>query len=417
MLRGSLRIGSLLGVPIFVHWTFLLLLAWFMGGPLVRGGPEALAESVRVGLFVVAIFACVVLHEMGHALAARRFGVGTRDITLLPIGGVARLERMPEKPVQELIVALAGPAVNVVIAAILIPIVLMNDGATAFGAGSAAGGASAAGAASSEAAESLISVRTNFLASLATVNIFLVVFNMIPALPMDGGRVLRSVLAMVIDRRRATAVAAVLGQVVAVGFALLGIAVGNMILVVIAAFVFLGAGGEAQAEHVRSALSGLAIRAAMMTRFRCVRASQSLRDVANELLAGSQQDFPVLADGAEEDDASALVGVLTRGRLIRALASGQLETSVSGVMSPPGPLVFEQDDLRAALERARSHASSSSGTGGSDGESANVIVVARMDPRRPGRPRLIGIVTPENVTELVMLRHAVGTGGDSHRAL
>lgn len=207
MLRGSMRLGSLFGIPIFIHWTFLLLVAFFMAGPLLRGGPDAMASSARIGAFVLAIFGCVLLHELGHALAARRFGIGTRDITLLPIGGLARLERMPEKPVQELIVALAGPAVNVVIAAVLVPIVLVTDGADAF---------------TADPEQSTIRV-TNFLAALATVNVFLVIFNMIPALPMDGGRVLRSLLAMVMDRRRATAAAASLGQVIAIGFAILGI--------------------------------------------------------------------------------------------------------------------------------------------------------------------------------------------------
>lgn len=396
MLRGSLRIGSLFGVPIFIHWTFLLLLAWFMAGPLFSSSPDAVAMSLRTGLFVLAVFGCVVLHEMGHALAARTFGVATRDITLLPIGGVARLERMPEKPVQELVVALAGPAVNVVIAAILIPLVLLIDGASAFGVG-------AVDARAEDAAEALILHRRNFLAALATVNVFLVVFNMIPALPMDGGRVLRALLSMMMDRPRATAAAAVLGQLVAVGFALLGVLSGNLLLLIIAVFVFFGAVGEAQSEQVRSALAGLPVRAAMMVRFRCVRASQKLRDAANELLAGSQQDFPVLADGAAEDDASALVGVLTRGGLIRALAGGQLDAPVSSAMTPIGPVVREDEDLRAALERAREAADA----GVDDG--AAIIAVVRDDPSRPGRPRLVGLVTPENVTELVMLRHAART--------
>lgn len=411
MLRGSLKLGSLFGIPIFVHWTFLLLLAWFMAGPLFSGAADAIGASLRTGAFVLAIFGCVVLHELGHALAARRFGVATRDITLLPIGGVARLERMPERPAQELIVALAGPVVNVVIAAILIPLALSIDGVGAFGIGgtqAAASGAHDAAAAATgayDAADAIVPHRRNFLAALATVNVFLVIFNMIPALPMDGGRVLRSLLAMMMDRSRATRTAAALGQLVAVGFAILGVLSGNILLIVIAAFVFLGAGGEVQAEQVRSALAGLAVRAAMMTRFRCVRASQSLREAANELLAGSQQDFPVLKDGAEEDDASALVGVLTRGALLRALAAGKMESPVSSAMVPMGPPVGEDEDLRTAMERARSRGTKAASD--DEVEGASVVAVVRDDPSRPGRPRLVGIVTPENLTELVMLRHAV----------
>ena len=133
MLRGSLKLGSLFGVPIFIHWTFLLLLAWFMSGPLLAGGPDAVGASLRVGFFVLAIFGCVLLHEFGHVLAARGFGCPTRDVTLLPIGGVARLERMPEKPAQELFVALAGPAVNVVIAAGVFSLVVHPWGGAGLG--------------------------------------------------------------------------------------------------------------------------------------------------------------------------------------------------------------------------------------------------------------------------------------------
>lgn len=403
MLRGSLKLGSLLGIPIFVHWTFLLLLAWFMAGPLLAGGSMALALSVRVGLFVLAIFGCVLLHEFGHAIAARMFGVSTRDITLLPIGGVARLERMPERPVEELIVALAGPAVNVAIAAVLIPIVLATDGASALGLGAVAAAAEGESTARSDVAGALLGHHANFLAALARVNVLLVIFNMIPALPMDGGRVLRALLAMAMDRPRATAVAAALGQLLAVGFALLGVVSGNILLIVIAAFVFIGAGGEAQAEQIRSALAGLPASAAMLTRFRCLRASQRLRDAANELLSGSQQDFPVLRDDAEEDDASALAGVLTRAALVRAIAGGQVDAPVSSAMVPIGTTVREADDLRAVLERARGAASDG------DGDGAGVICVVRDEPGRPGRPRLVGLITGENVTELVMLRHAASS--------
>jgi len=402
MLRGSLKIGSLSGIPVFVHWTFLLLLAWFMAAPLLSGAADAVAAGIRTGLFVLAIFGCVVLHELGHALAARMFGVGTRDITLLPIGGVARLERMPERPAQELVVALAGPAVNVAIVALLVPLVLMIDGASAFGLGAvtpAGAGADVAAIEQRDPAGALLGHHANFLAGLVKVNVLLVVFNMIPALPMDGGRVLRSLLAMMMDRQRATAAAAVLGQLLAVCFALLGVLTGNILLIVIAAFVFMGAAGEAQAEQVRSALMGLPVQAAMMTRFRCMRASQPLRDAANELLAGSQQDFPVLADGAAEDDASALVGILTRSGLIRALADGSIDAPVSSAMSPPGTTAREDEDLRAVMERARAVES----------DAASVICVVRDDPTQPRRMRLLGMVTAENVTELVMLRQAVGS--------
>lgn len=400
MLRWSLRLGSLLGVPIYLHWTFLVLIAWFMAGPLMSGSPDAVAAALRTGGFILAIFGCIVLHEMGHALAARRYGIATRNITLLPFGGVASLERMPEKPVQELFVALAGPAVNVAIAAIIIPAVLATDGAAAFAA--PAGGGEASGAVALH--------RTHFLASLGVVNVFLVVFNMIPALPMDGGRVLRALLAMATDRTRATAIAAAVGRFVAVGFIVLGLFAGQVFLMLIGVFVFLGAGAEAQAEKVRSALEGLTVRAAMLTRFRSLRASQPLRHAADELLAGSQQDFPVLADHAPADGdapprADHLVGVLTRADLVRAIAGGNLDAPISTVMRPPCPAVGEHEDLRESLERARSPVDGAPPV--TPGE-CPLIAVVRPYPTDSARSLIVGLVTPDNLTELIMLRAAVG---------
>lgn len=393
MLGWSLRLGSLLGIPIRVHWTFLLLVAWFMAGPVLTGGAGAAGAGLRSASFVLAVFGCVLLHELGHAVAARRYGIATKDITLLPIGGVARLERMPEQPVQELVVALAGPAVNVAIAAVLLPLVLLTDG------WSLTATTGSDGAAQSAAGELR---RMPFLASLALVNVLLVVFNLIPALPMDGGRVLRAILSMVLDRRRATAIAAAVGQVFAVGFALFGVFSGNVLLILIALFVFFGAGAEAQAESVRSALAGLPLRAAMITRFRSLRASQTLREAAAELLAGSQQDFPVLRDDADgDDDASALIGVLSRHDLVRAVAAGSLDAAVSSAMRPGCPLAAPEDDLRATLDAVRAAAA---------GDAPPLIAVVRNRPGTQGpRARIEGLITGENVTELVMLRSAAGT--------
>jgi len=399
MLRWSLRLGSLLGVPVYVHWTFLLLIAWFMAGPLVSGSPDAMAAGLRAAGFILAIFGCIVLHEMGHALAARRYGIATRDITLLPFGGVASLERMPEKPVQELVVALAGPLVNVVIAALIIPAVLAIDGVAAF----------TPPAGDSDGA--VLLHRSHFLASLGAVNLFLVIFNMIPALPMDGGRVLRSLLAMATDRSRATAIAAGVGQFVAVGFVVLGLFAGHVFLMLIGVFVFLGAGAEAQAEKVRSALEGLTVRAAMLTRFRTLRASHPLRHAADELLAGSQQDFPVLSDEAPGGDGHAprandLVGVLARADLVRAMAGGNLDAPVSSVMRPACPSVGEHEDLRSALQRVRSAADSDTATAATSSD-CPVIAVVRPFPLDRAQSHIVGLVTPDNLTELIMLRAAM----------
>ncbi|MBX9701274.1 MAG: site-2 protease family protein, partial [Acetobacteraceae bacterium] len=214
----SFPIGTVQGTVIRIHLTFLLLLLWIGGTGFAQGGaPEAITSVV----FVCLLFLCVLLHEFGHVFAARRYGVRTPDITLLPIGGVAQMERIPEKPSEELVVALAGPAVNVVIAALLF---------LALG-----------GVPSMQAAAELHSPGHGILERLAWVNVTLVVFNLIPAFPMDGGRVLRAFLAMRLGHVRATQRAATIGQVVAFGFGILGLFGGNPLLVFIALFVYLGA--------------------------------------------------------------------------------------------------------------------------------------------------------------------------------
>jgi Zn-dependent protease len=222
-MTGSLRLGTFSGIPVFVHWTFLLLLGFVALSQLVVSGSIAVAMS---GVALVAvIFGCVVLHEFGHALAARRYGIGTRDVTLLPIGGIARLDRMPHSPKQELRVALAGPAVNLAIAGLLgVWLFLASPGMT--------GG--------------------SFAARLLSVNLALAVFNMLPAFPMDGGRVLRALLAQRIGHFEATEVAAKIGRGVAVVFGIIGL-LWNPMLILIALFVWFGAGQEAAMARRRAA--------------------------------------------------------------------------------------------------------------------------------------------------------------------
>ncbi len=189
-MKWSLKLGSIDGIGVYLHWTFVLLIGWIFLGSLGAGRTpgEALAG---VG-FILALFACVLLHEFGHALTAKRYGVSTRDITLLPIGGVARMERIPEQPMQEFWVAVAGPAVNAVIAALLFLILLLLGRADPM---VAIGG-----------------IPSGFLEQLMWVNLFIGAFNLLPALPMDGGRVLRALLSLRPGRLRATAIAANLGR-------------------------------------------------------------------------------------------------------------------------------------------------------------------------------------------------------------
>ncbi len=216
-MNNSWELGSVSGIKLRVHWTFLLLPIWIYFSTIMAGsGIAAAATSV---LFVLAIFGCVLLHELGHAMAARQFGIATRDITLLPIGGVASLERIPRKPLQELWIAVAGPLVNVAIATVIFLGLSFSP-------------------------ISVLPAAGHFLGQLGLVNVVLVLFNMIPAFPMDGGRVLRSFLAMFMDYVQATNIAATVGQVCAVGLALLGLFSGNVMLILVAGFVFLAARAE-----------------------------------------------------------------------------------------------------------------------------------------------------------------------------
>jgi Zn-dependent protease len=239
-MKWSYRLGRIAGIDVNIHATFALLVAWVM---LTHWMPGQKLNAAIGGLtFVTAIFVCVLLHELGHALAARRFGIGTRDITLLPIGGVARLERMPEKPIQELWVALAGPTVNVVIAAILYAWLLLTHQLVPL---------------------SQLGVATGpFVERLLIVNLILIVFNMIPAFPMDGGRCVRALLALRLEYAKATRIAAGIGQVIAVGFVVLGL-FSNPFLLLIGVFVWIGAAQEARYATLKAAFRGIPLQRAL----------------------------------------------------------------------------------------------------------------------------------------------------------
>jgi Zn-dependent protease len=239
-MRSSLKVASIFGIEVRIHLTFLLFLVWIWFSYYQVAGFTGAVQGV---LFILALFACVLLHEFGHALAARGFGIETPDITLLPIGGVARLSRIPEKPWQELVVAIAGPLVNVVIAGVLIFVIHTS--------------------ATLEQLEYLENPRIELLAKLASVNVMLVLFNLIPAFPMDGGRVLRALLAMAMPYARATQIAAWIGQGLAVVFGILGFfgipflgISANPFLIFIAFFIFVGAQQEAAMAQSKGRGSG-----------------------------------------------------------------------------------------------------------------------------------------------------------------
>lgn len=291
-MKWSWKLGRLWGVELRVHATFVLLLAWL--ALVYYRDSGTLAGAVGGVAFTIALFVSVILHELGHALTARRFGVPTRDITLLPIGGVARMEFIPDKPKQELWIALAGPAVTALIVALLVgALKLLALPLTPPAATATAGFGS-------------------MLAQLMWANVTLLAFNLLPAFPMDGGRVLRAGLALRMDYLRATQIAARMGRTFALLFGLLGLFY-NPILVLIALFVWLGAAGEAGALEVKSSLAGVDVGQVMISDARTLVPGDTLETALRYVLAGFQQDFPVV-------EGERVVGVLTRAALLAALA-------------------------------------------------------------------------------------------------
>lgn len=325
-MKWSWRIGRIAGIDINVHATFLLLLAWYALVAWRESGSGA-GAGLAV-LFILAVFASVVAHEYGHALTARRYGVQTRGITLLPIGGVAQLERMPDSPRQELAIAIAGPLVTVAI------VVLLRLGLAVTGHGATP-------------TTTLVAVSAaDFAAQLMWVNVTLAVFNLLPAFPMDGGRVLRAWLAMRSgDYVRATDRAAQVGKAFALLFGILGLfVIGNPFLVLIALFVWMGAASEASAVQTRTAFHGIPVSRVMITDLRTLHPTDTLGRAADYVLAGFQQDFPVV-------DRGEVVGVLTRRRLLEALAEKGREGWVSAAMERSFETAAPGEDVERALAR------------------------------------------------------------------
>jgi len=359
-MQWSFPVAKVAGSEIRIHLTFFLLLLWIGIASFQQGGGAAATEGVA---FIIAVFACVVLHELGHAVAARRYGIKTPRITLLPIGGIAQLERMPEDPREEIVVAIAGPLVNVVIAAVLIVIL---------------------GAFPNLAAISNIdNPEPGFLARLATVNVILVLFNLIPAFPMDGGRVLRALLAMRFSRVRATEIAATVGQVASFIFGFLGLLSGNVLLIFVAIFVYIAATGESQATSFQAMVSRVPVRRGMITKYEALGSASTLGDAADALLRTTQHEFPVIDGGGN------LRGVLTRSAMVAALQQHDRSYPVHEVMARDIPLVPDTAMLDAAFKLLQSPGDDVPAVGVTDREG-----------------RLAGYVTTENIGELMMVGEA-----------
>jgi Zn-dependent protease len=359
----SIKLFTVGGTAVRMHLTFLLLIAWIAGTQLMRGTPRDALYGV---VFILVLFACVVLHEFGHIWAARRYGIRTPDVTLLPIGGVASMERMPEKPGQEIVVALAGPAVNLVIALVLA--LVLGVGALSI---------------SDPTQMPLDGPYAGFLTQVAFANVVLLVFNLIPAFPMDGGRVLRALLAIWLGYGTATQVAARIGQALAVVFAVLGYMYGNPMLLLVAVFIFLAAGGEAGYVRVRELTRGRPVTDAMITAFEPLGVLATIDDAAAVLLRSGQQVIPVV------DGGSRLRGVLTREAVVEAVRADRGATPVLEAMTAGVPTLAMTADLEAAVAQLQK----------SQAPAAGVVDAAG---------RLAGYMTPDSIRDALAIGQRSG---------
>jgi len=356
-MKWSLKIARVSGIDVYLHFTFVLLILWIaLAYWQLEGSIDAVVSGVG---FIIALFACVVLHEFGHALTARKFGIRTRSIVLLPIGGIASIEKTPEDPHQEILIALAGPAVSFAIAGILWLLL------------SAAGGITAV--------DTLSLSEGGFLQRLMLVNLLLGAFNLLPAFPMDGGRVFRAMLSLRLGPVRATRIAALVAQAAAVLLALIGLRY-NLFLVLIAMFIWIGAVTEASMVSAKSVLAGVTARSAMETNFEVLAPDESLGRAVTLTLDGSQKDFPVVSDGA-------VVGVLRQADLLRGLHDHGKLCRVDQVMQGPPPQMALRGSLEHVLEDL----------GQVD---SGLLVVTDQG-------RLAGIIDIDNLMELLRIRKAL----------
>jgi Zn-dependent protease/predicted transcriptional regulator len=358
-MKGSLRLGKIAGIELSIHWTFSLLLLFIIYNN-YRAGHD-LVQIVWSLVFILCIFVTIFLHELGHSLTAKKFGINTKDITLLPIGGLARLERIPEKPNEELAVAIAGPLVNLSIAFVTYFFVDFSD--------------------IEHAEENLIQGINagNFLFHFFVVNIWLSVFNLIPAFPMDGGRVLRAVLSHYIGRLKATNIAARIGQVLALGFIVLGFYI-NPFLILIGLFIMFGAQGELSMVTTSSLLKGNKIKDIVMTRFETLESTDTLVTAVGKLLNGTSKSFLILEDKKP-------IGTLNRDQMIKALTDTGKETLVANVMSKT-ILSFNADSLIEDVYKSMGE------------QKQELTMVLENDI-------FIGVIDTENIMEFIMIRSAV----------
>lgn len=356
-MKWSTRIGSISGINVYIHFTFWLLIL-FVGFSYFNESNDIKA-AIYGTLFVIAIFVCVLLHEFGHALTAKKYGIPTKDITLLPIGGLARLQKIPENPVHELWITVAGPAVNAVIALILF---FFLKALGIF-----------------EPISSITMTSGPFFERLMVANIALVVFNILPAFPMDGGRILRAVLAMRMEYSRATEISVNVGQIMAVIFGIVGL-FSNIFLVIIALFVWIGAAMEGNMVQMKTSLNGIPVKDAMITDFKTLDINDNLSKVVNFVIAGTQKDFPVIKNNE-------VVGVLTQKEMLKGLSESGKDSPVVNFMTKSFATIDELDMLESAFMKFQE-------------SDCKTIPVTRYG-------KIVGLFTMDNLGEFMNIRSAM----------
>lgn len=356
-MKYSLYLGKVSGIRISVHWTFLILIIWIVMSNLRSGlGFNEILWSIT---FVLTIFVCVILHELGHALTAQRFKIKTREISILPIGGVAQLESIPEKPKEELLVALAGPAVNILIALILYPFVSFYQ--------------------NMEELSTLTRIGSgNFLLALMSINLWLALFNLIPAFPMDGGRVLRALLAFRLSHVKATAIAATVGQVLAMVFVFLGF-FSNPFLIFIGFFIFLGAQSESVYAQSKFMLQGFKVQDVLMRDIPMIDGAAPIREAVTKLLESQNKNFVVSHLGKP-------VGTLSRDQIIKALGQNGEEFTVNKVKDDDMVILPAEMPLEEAWLKIQQR------------KKPLMLVMAEG--------QLAGVVDEENLAEFILIQTA-----------
>jgi len=355
--KWSLYLGKISGIRLYIHWTFIILIGWIFFMHYQTGG---IREAVSGVVFILALFGCVTLHEFGHALTGKKFHIVTKSITLLPIGGLAQMEKLPDKPYQELLVALGGPLVNVVIAIILFIYLTVSDQ-------------------SFQISDLQQMMTSNFWLNLFAANVILALFNLIPAFPMDGGRVLRALLSFRLNRGTATKIAATVGQLLAILFVFFGF-FSNIWLVFIGMFIYLGAGAEAAFETAKSALAGHTVKDALMRQFTRLNPNDSLEKAVQILLNGQEKEFIVTED-------ERVVGILSRIELVKGLSGSGKATPVSRVMRKDFITLNSEMSLQEVYQKMIS---------------SGCPVAPVIDSGN-----LTGIVNKENMEELLMVKGAL----------